>query len=98
MRRFFALKCSFFDKPVRMCPMRLESNFEDLMPKEETAVRDERETATEKLQRNEKKSGRTSLKNFKNMKCMGVGGNIYDTFFFQICMYQNKSELSQYNL
>lgn len=50
MRRFSALKCSFFDKPVRMCPMRLESNFEDLMPKEETAVRDERETATEKLQ------------------------------------------------
>lgn len=51
MRRFSALKCSFFDKPVRMCPMRLESNFEDLMPKEETAVRDERETDDGKITR-----------------------------------------------
>lgn len=57
MKRFSALKCYFFDKPARMCPMRLGSNFEDLMPKEETAVSDERETATEKLQRSEKKVG-----------------------------------------
>ncbi len=38
MKRFPALKCYFFDKPARMCLMRLGSNFEDLMPKEETAV------------------------------------------------------------
>ncbi len=43
MKRFPALKCYFFDKPARMCLMRLGSNFEDLMPKEETAVLDERE-------------------------------------------------------
>lgn len=73
MRRFSALKCFFFDKPVRMCPMRLESNFEDLMPKEETAVRYERETATEKLQRNEKKKWENFIEKFQEHEVYGCG-------------------------